>query len=486
MRLQRDYRLLPTSSASQSSASISSKSSVSFQKGIIRRVVYLSSGIILLILLATIAPRLLAMYNSSSEEQLIQRRTKLFEKHYQINSHLDMTSPSWQDLIKVLSANLDGSILNTALHLRLFRRLRQLLSDEPQSYTNVHQVYRELEHKLFPWLLKHSSVDDITANVKHERGIVIATGQNYFSMTVHLINSIRLWNCSLPVEVFYLGKNDLSLESVEYLNRLDNVSTVDVGTIFNQTILALEGWDVKPFAILGSSFRQVILVDADVVFVDSPDKFFNLKEYQNSGALFFYDRIFRNRNIDYSAWFKKIIPRPHSKKLVNSFMYRGMTNYEQEAGLVLIDKSRHLIGLLATCLLNCKEERKEIHANTHGEKETYWLGFEIAEEDYEYGEDQAGIIGVGARFIKTGEIILCGHLAHFDKAGTLLWFNDGIVENKRAPELKPGRFRHVESKGQWHGMCLKPQEIKGTPADKHEMLEKMKEIWNNDPLHSQI
>jgi alpha 1,3-mannosyltransferase len=46
-------------------------------------------------------------------------------------------------------------------------------------------------------------------------------------------------------------------------------------------------WAVKPFAILASQFEQVMLIDADVVFVQPPEVLFDHAGYRETGALFF-------------------------------------------------------------------------------------------------------------------------------------------------------------------------------------------------------
>ncbi|PJF19711.1 hypothetical protein PSACC_00476 [Paramicrosporidium saccamoebae] len=406
----------------------------------------------------------------------IQRRTDLFRKYC---TEEPLIGPHWDELNSELSKELDGSILTTALHFRLFKHLHQKYLKEELPQEPGFDVYQKLERKLFPWLVRDGDVRKIAP--KNERGIVIATGQRYFPMAVHTIRSLRLWNCTLPVEIFHLGGDDLHQESRDFLARLPNVSLIDVGTVFNMTILDLKSWDIKPFAVLGSSFREVILVDADVVFTENPSVLFDYDEYKSTGTVFFRDRFFISRTADYAAWFEKIIPHPHSEKLQKTRMYRGETNYEQESGVVVIDKGRRLMGLLATCLLNCKKERGDIHANTHGEKETFWIGFEIAEEPYEYLEEQAGVVGVAVRLAQTGQTILCGHVAHFDKTGKLLWFNDGIVEDKKALIMNVGEFKHVENNGNWLGMCLAVNTLRQIPAEQSKMIDRMKELWVTNP-----
>jgi hypothetical protein len=98
-----------------------------------------------------------------------------------------------------------------------------------------------------------------------------------------------------------------------------------------------------------------------------------------------------------------------------------------------MSKTDHYFGLLVICALNTPGLKDPIRANTHGEKETFWMGMEVAGETYEFMPGMPGSIGrieaKGSRTFKTSQI--CGHLAHFDRDGRLLWFNDGLASSKR-------------------------------------------------------
>lgn len=386
------------------------------------------------------------------------------------------------DYINDIAAEpLSGSIQEMALHLRIYKRLRTAKSTW-HDQASATMLLQALTKKLFSW---YQSVDLMTEEpvdkAKEQRGIVICTGQKHFAFAVHAIKSIRLWNCTLPIEVFYTGEIDLKPEARALLDAMEGVRTVNIESVIHNHLLYLEGWDAKPFALLGSSFKEVILMDADVIYMQNPETLFDREEYERDGALFFIDRIFKTCNINYVEWFQRIIPGPHSSRLQQSHMYRGETNYEQESGVVVIDKGRRLYGLLAACLLNAPKERSEIHSRTHGEKETFWLGFEIAEEPYEFYEKQAGLIGQAPTGWDQKTVLMCGHLAHFDKESRLLWFNDAIVADKNR-NLVPGNFTHYVSAGPWSGLCKRSSRIKPVSDAQRQMLEQMKALWVTDPL----
>ena len=49
-------------------------------------------------------------------------------------------------------------------------------------------------------------------------------------------------------------------------------------------------WSAKPFAILSSSFREIIFIDADAYFFTDPTHLFDTQEYRKTGTVFFKDR----------------------------------------------------------------------------------------------------------------------------------------------------------------------------------------------------
>lgn len=370
---------------------------------------------------------------------------------------------------------IDSDILETALYTRIYSWLSE------RNLEN--ELLKGLETELFPWIIDDGGVTGLVKRYTQPRGVVICTGTKYFPFAANLITSIRVWNSSLPIEVFYLGQDDLKPEAIRHLNDQTFVTTVDISKIFNMTMLKLKGWDIKPFAMLASSFKETLLLDADTVPTQSIDVMFAMEEYLRTGALFFLDRVLNNRNINYAQWFRKIIPGPHGARMRNNAMYKGQTNYLQESGAVLIDKSRHLHGLLMVALLNTPLLKKEIHKHTHGDKETFWMGFEMIGEQYEWGETVAGIIGNPGLKYSEGKIgFLCGHLAHFNRQGQILWFNNGIVVDKNR-DFRPKNFTHYVTQGIWMKMCMFGRELTPISPQLREKLDLIRKFWTPDPLY---
>jgi hypothetical protein len=156
--------------------------------------------------------------------------------------------------------------------------------------------------------------------------------------------------CDLPVEVMYLGESDLSEDFRTQLEALPGVTTRDLSTLVNDKGWQLNGWAGKPFAILFSSFREVLFIDADSLFFVNPESLFDDEEYVRTGALFF-----RDRNIipeSKKEWLQQILPKPISPAVQHTRMWTGESAHVQESGVIVVDKWMHFIALLLVCRMN--------------------------------------------------------------------------------------------------------------------------------------
>jgi len=336
---------------------------------------------------------------------------------------------------------------------------------------------------LLNWLNAGDSIASLMAIPKQPQGVVISIGKRYFHLGVHLIKSIRqVHNSSLPIQVYYGGPTDLDPEQITFLNGLPGVQTADLMPIFNNTVLQIAGWDMKPFALLAAPFEQVILLDADSVLLYPPEHFFAYEEYGRSGAIFFRDRVFQTR-MGMDKWLETVIPTPLRKSVTSTRLYQGTTGHEQESGVIVVDRRRRFWGLLAACRLNCPKERAVIRDMTYGEKESFWFGFEVAQESYEWLEDMAGTVDIMDKPSQGQTVKSCGHLAHFNRAGNLTWFNEGIVRNKRIGQWDAVHFDHAISRGNWlPSTCIMSSTVQTIPEEQQEILRRMEGLWDQDPL----
>ncbi|KAF7183913.1 hypothetical protein CNMCM7691_004335 [Aspergillus felis] len=401
-------------------------------------------------------------------------------------------------------------------------------TDVIRSYESYRSLITRFSTLLFPWTAPHFP-DHIHLHTQiHSggRGLVFSAGDNQAPFLLASIPAIRQLGCDLPIEVMYLGDQDLSQDMREQLEALPGVTTRDLRQMVDDRGWKLAGWAGKPFAILFSSFREAIFIDADSLFLQNPEIMFEDEAYQKTGALFFKDRLMMPESK--KRWLQEILPRPVSNKAMVSRFWTGQSGHMQESGVVVVDKWRHFIALLLVTRMNGPDRDGDkskhttgvydmvygtsclsaVHdfallrtngANKTGDKETFWLGWElIGDLDYAFHDGDAGVMGtlektptvkgqaaqaelakINATDEATGVApemytICAPQLLHLDRSGRPLWFNGWLLPNKfdKDKNLEPSRFeafirepRELRDPGAWqlreNNICCLTSEHRG-------------------------
>ena len=146
-----------------------------------------------------------------------------------------------------------------------------------------------------------------------------------------------------------------------------NVQCVDallMRKIFPARIL--NGWELKPYAILHSPFSEVLFLDADNVPVADPAFLFETSQYRATGAIFWPDYDHPNNAKKKAVW--------------RSCGLRQPTEPEFESGQMVFDKSRCWRALSLAMWFN--EHSDFYHQYVYGDKETFHLAFRKMRKPY--------------------------------------------------------------------------------------------------------
>lgn len=221
-----------------------------------------------------------------------------------------------------------------------------------RAYESYRAFLAKFSQLLFPWTAPYFSDHmDLHAHFRQGgRGIVLTAGDDQAPYLLTTIPMFRHVGCNLPIEVMYLGDSDLSEDFRAELEALDGVVTRDIAQMVNDEGWRLAGWAAKPFAMLFSSFREVIFIDADSLFFKNPELLFDDPDYQRTGALFFKDRLIMPESR--KRFLQQILPKPISKQVKQSRFWTGDSGHMQESGCVVVDKWRHFIALLMVTRMN--------------------------------------------------------------------------------------------------------------------------------------
>ncbi|EGW31032.1 uncharacterized protein SPAPADRAFT_52215 [Spathaspora passalidarum NRRL Y-27907] len=306
------------------------------------------------------------------------------------------------------------------------------------------------------------------------RGIVLTLPDHHTHGVVSMIRLLRALKNRLPIQI--VNFEDLALENKKQIVAAarDDIETLPMSyqkvaeylgdDYFNHNEGGLpkqEVWFVsvhnainknyrdkftrfgnKFLAAFFNSFEEFMLVDDDAAMLKSPEFFFNLKSYQEKGAVMYRDRT--TGSSGKRTFFKKLGP-----SLVDAAMFdipiiteytldreffKG-TTYYIEAGLVMMNRKLHFDSILVTLQTYFFDQ---IRKKVYGDKELFWLGMALnGDEKYHINGMAAAAAGVITdpkdRLRKNGEehysLELCSaHPAHIsdEDEHTLLWINSGL------------------------------------------------------------
>ncbi|KAF8952225.1 hypothetical protein BGZ46_003617 [Entomortierella lignicola] len=407
----------------------------------------------------------------------------------------------------------DNAFLHLTKRLRVFRSLWLSLKDyfdqleeedqqdkfyeEPQpAIAPAIELFQNMEQSLFPWITKkyHTSFDLHLETTKatrpvnsgrgttKNRGIVMCVGNKHSVYARTTVKALReVLQSKLPIEIFYVGDEDLSKENQEWFEQFQDLTLVDITTKLDQSQLQISGPIIKPFAMLFSQFREVILMDADAYFLEDPAVLFEDGGYKEVGTVFFYDRTVPNKTagVNKRAWLDAYLPSV-SNHPSKTRWFRSKGDQDQDSGVVVLNKNIHFLGLLAICKMNDVLERNQAtYRATWGEKESFWIGMEMIQERYSFVRFGGGVIGdlgdaipyrkddksnptgsmdngespptiaSSSTYVRKDRV--CGNQLHFNYKGQPLWWNSGLVRDKstdNSPYLKYTAWMRDEH-GNW-------------------------------------
>lgn len=195
--------------------------------------------------------------------------------------------------------------------------------------------------------------------------VIVAGGPRYYTNAWVCLSMLRrVLGCRLPIQVWYLGPDEMSPRMIDLLRPFE-VECVDACEVRRcHSTRTLGGWECKPYAILHSTFKEVILLDADNVPLIDPAVLLASAGYRRTGAIFWPDR--------------KRLGRDHPLWEICRVPYRDEPEFE--TGQIVIDKERCWTALQLTMHLN---ERSDFYyQHTHGDKETFHMAWRMLGRPY--------------------------------------------------------------------------------------------------------
>ncbi|RMX65270.1 hypothetical protein DD238_005699 [Peronospora effusa] len=301
-----------------------------------------------------------------------------------------------------------------------------------------------------------------------QRGIVFPLCDNIAALGLSLIMELRAKDVTLPIEVPHCGDLKESIQrTLLEKNNMGIIRFYDVCELASQTTSLLNpsrkifckslskchkayrSFYIKLLAVVFSQFEEIMLLDADTLFFESPMTLWDTDKYRTTGTLFFHDRIsqpakymgapFRgNAHVSvlnhYISHFDVTpfaplgnIQRPKatsenkvpvdlknyspSEHLLKSHSWNHRAGHEMDSSLVLWNKKRQP---RATAILAAFVAINGINRPpSYGDKELYFLAVELAETQYAFSDFGVGGVGWDFRDNGPGKSVVCGHASHY-------------------------------------------------------------------------
>ncbi|TMW56166.1 hypothetical protein Poli38472_008814 [Pythium oligandrum] len=301
-----------------------------------------------------------------------------------------------------------------------------------------------------PLPTRHPDFDD---SVSRDRGVIISLHDGILPLGLSLIRDLRCHGSQELIQVYHCFPEELSFQSRILLltgePRLEIIdacsSYVDQNLMSKALASNFQNWWLKPLALIHTDLQQVLILDADVIALRDPAVLRETPEYNQTGTLFFYDRVIKcnlyfNANDPRSlnnqllrGWIESFDYKSFglsgpaaSEHLLSSFAYARKTCHEMDSSMVAIDKTRAGKAIDVLWYLITKERMRI--SFSWGDKESFWLAYLFAQQPYAFSPWGVSVVSSSPnRDMEQHPETLCGSIAQFlpveDESPELLYVN---------------------------------------------------------------
>ncbi|KAE9019019.1 hypothetical protein PR003_g13455 [Phytophthora rubi] len=199
------------------------------------------------------------------------------------------------------------------------------------------------------------------------RGVLMVMYPSLLSSVYSTVRLLRLYNCSLPVELWYLqsemGVNPMNGSKI-LQSLVDEYGPISLRGISEAEV---DGFNTKVVALANSNLDQVLFLDADNSPVKDPTYLFSTPEFVQTGAIFwpdFWHPVNTIFNVNRESLLWEMLDTPY------------VDMFEQESGQLLIDRRRAAVALEVVQLLALRNPNNfERFKLLHGDKDLFRLAW---------------------------------------------------------------------------------------------------------------
>ena len=315
------------------------------------------------------------------------------------------------------------------------------------------------------------------------RGITLTVAPDDIKLLRSLFKVLEKLGNEYPVEVVHKGgemtpkMEDLIRQYAEETNQ--EVYLIDLSPILDSDFAeeSIKSFGNKWLAAMFNTFEEVMLLDADVVIYNTPDHFFELKGYKDTGLMLWKDReIIDNEIYDkctaMAPFFEPSLEEhellgttqkyrltgpslethnePEATTLIDYFRKKRLTIID--SGLVIFNKKQKLHALV---LSNYYHINRKFLGCVYGDKEFFEFGALAAGEDYHIAPQKAAALGpLGFHSGRQKYYVCSTQMGHPDENNNILWSNGGLMncksncaeaDIKRHPEYFKAKYGNLDT-----------------------------------------
>ena len=209
------------------------------------------------------------------------------------------------------------------------------------------------------------------------RGIVICAGGRQrllqaYTMIAYLREKL---GCTLPIDLVYDTQEEMQAPAIALFEQKLDVRCVDTQTLtarYPYTVpKKLRGYMIKPFALLTSSFREVILIDCDNIPLRDPAYLFETAGYREHGVILWRDFAGLRDPLGVEQIYEVLDPERVT-----------IPKHAHETGQVVIDTKRLWTALHLSWFLNNNHAIFYKMKGVHGETDLYQIAMSYVGDSF--------------------------------------------------------------------------------------------------------
>ncbi|RJE22859.1 alpha-1,2-mannosyltransferase [Aspergillus sclerotialis] len=177
------------------------------------------------------------------------------------------------------------------------------------------------------------------AHTPGTRGLVSTAGDSYFPVFLSSLRTLRRTGSTLPVEVYMKDSSEYEKEICDKVLPDLNARCLVLSDVVGKGSVSIAHFQLKIFAILFSSFEEIVWMDADCFPLYKPEDLLDSEPFTSTGLVTWPD-----------FWGSTVSPTYF--KISQQEIPPMTARQSSETGVILVSKRNHFVSLLLSAYYN--------------------------------------------------------------------------------------------------------------------------------------